>query len=62
MTDVRLFRAEFATRIAAYCEARRLAETTFGLKAVNDATFVARLREGRVTLRIVETAECPCGG
>jgi hypothetical protein len=31
-----------------------MAESTFGMAAVGDATVVERLRHGRVTLRVVE--------
>lgn len=33
--------------IAAFCEARGMAETTFGKKAMGDPSFVASLRRGR---------------
>lgn len=44
-------------RIEAICAARGWAETTFGMKAVRDSTFVQRLRERRVTLVVVDRAE-----
>lgn len=44
------------SRVLACCERRSIAETTFGKLAVGDSTFVHRLREGRVTIRIAEQA------
>jgi hypothetical protein len=38
-------------RIEAFCAKAGMAETTLGSLAVKDSRFVARLREGRVTLR-----------
>jgi len=44
------------SRVLACCERRSIAETTFGKLAVGDSTFVQRLRDGRVTIRIAEQA------
>ena len=38
----------------AFIEEAGIAESTFGMRAVNDATVVDRLRRGQVTLRTVE--------
>lgn len=41
--------------IEAYCRVRRISESTFGLRAVNDGKFVRRLRAGAaVTDRIID--------
>ncbi|KKB80812.1 hypothetical protein VW35_00965 [Devosia soli] len=34
-------------QIEAYCQRHEIEETTFGLRAVNDGKFVARLRAGK---------------
>lgn len=38
--------AELVTRIEAFCQANRMAESTFGRFAVNDGKLVSRLRSG----------------
>jgi hypothetical protein len=47
-------------RIERYCREHRLAESTFGRRAVNDGKLVKRLKAGRsitlTTLRRIETA------
>lgn len=48
-------RQDLLERIAAYCAAHEISETTFGLRAVNDGKLVGRLRRGEgVTLATVE--------
>jgi hypothetical protein len=42
--------------VDAYCARHGVAGSTFGLRAVAEATFVERLREGRVTLKIAQKA------
>jgi len=45
-------------RISAHCAGRGIAETTFGIRAVNDGKLVPRLRNGgTVTLRTLEMIE-----
>ena len=39
--------ADLLDRITSYCRQSRMAETTFGRRAVNDGKLVARLRNGR---------------
>jgi len=39
--------ADLLDRIITYCRQSRMAETTFGRRAVNDGKLVARLRNGR---------------
>ena len=44
---------EFLQRVISFLEENKLAETTFGLKAVNDGNFVKRLKNGgSVTIRM----------
>ena len=38
--------AALIKQIEAYCARHGIEETTFGLRAVNDGKFVARLRDG----------------
>ncbi|MEE8397219.1 MAG: hypothetical protein V3S29_14275, partial [bacterium] len=53
MSEIELFVAE----IESYCRRLGMAESTFGLKAVNDGKFVNRLRSGkRVTTATIEKA------
>jgi hypothetical protein len=52
--------ASLLRRIERYCHEHRLAETTFGRRAVNDGKLVKRLKAGKsitlATLRRIETA------
>lgn len=49
---------ELIGRIERHCEAHGIAESTFGLRAVNDGKFVARLRAGgTLTLTTLERVE-----
>ena len=52
--------ASLLKRIERYCNAHRLAETTFGRHVVNDGKLVKRLKAGKsitlATLRRIETA------
>ncbi len=49
-------------RIAEYCRAAGMAESTFGRRAVNDGKLVARLREGkRITTDTLERIETMLG-
>lgn len=49
-------RDTFLAPVKAYLRRTGLSEAHFGNRAVNDWTFVQRLREGRVTIRIAERA------
>lgn len=49
-------RDSFLAPVEAYLRRTGLSEAHFGNRAVNDWTFVERLREGRVTIRIAERA------
>lgn len=49
-------RDAFLVPVEAYLRRTGLSEAHFGNRAVNDWTFVHRLREGRVTIRIAERA------
>ena len=47
--------AAFLKKIERFCRRNGVAETTFGLEAVNDKSFVADLRAGRnPSLRVFE--------
>ena len=47
--------SDFLRKIERFCRANGVAETTFGLDAVNDKSFVPDLRAGRnPSLRMVE--------
>ncbi|EKE68715.1 hypothetical protein [Oceanibaculum indicum] len=49
-------RDSFLAPVEAYLRRTGLSEAHFGNRAVNDWTFVQRLRAGRVTIRIAERA------
>lgn len=45
--------AELLKEIAAFCIREEIAESTFGLRAVNDGKLVSRLRDGStITMRV----------
>jgi len=48
--------AAAVARIAQFCAIRRISEGTFGLYAVRDSSFVARLRRGKVTINTLRRA------
>lgn len=49
---------ELIGRIERHCAAHGIAESTFGLRAVNDGKFVARLRAGgTITLPTLDRVE-----
>lgn len=51
-------RADLLTEIERFLDGRKMTESTFGKKAVNDGKFVKRLREGgNVTIDRVEKAQ-----
>ncbi|GGE36181.1 hypothetical protein GCM10007276_12060 [Agaricicola taiwanensis] len=50
--------ADLLKRIKAHCRARKISETTFGRKAVNDGKLVARLRAGgTISIRTLQRIE-----
>lgn len=50
------YQLDFLTDAASFMAAHRIAETTFGRKAVNDSQFLERVRTGKVTLATIEKA------
>jgi len=53
---------QILARISAYCREARMAESTFGRRAVNDGKLVQRLREGkRITIDTLERIEAFIG-
>jgi hypothetical protein len=44
------------TDLTAFAVRRGISEATLGNRAVGDATFLTRLREGRVTIAVLERA------
>lgn len=50
--------SDLLTRVTDYCRAAKMAETTFGRRAVNDGKLLSRLRSGRtVSMRTAERVE-----
>ena len=50
--------SQIVNLIALFCQEKEIAESTFGLRAVNDGKFVGRLRAGKeITLSTLKTIE-----
>jgi len=50
--------ATLLTKIESFCEDARIAETTFGFRAVSDGKFIGRLKAGAgVTIGTIERVE-----